>query len=61
MKQVAVKFSSVVELIDFVHETTAPVCEVNEENITLTSDLSDSAIDLAINEYHATVITETND
>ena len=56
MKQVAVQFSSVGELIDFVHEAHTPTCEVNEENITLTCDLSERDLDLAVNGYHATVL-----
>jgi hypothetical protein len=58
MKQVAVQFSSVVEMIDFVHETTASPCEVNEENVTLTCNLSEADLDLAVNAYHATVVTD---
>lgn len=56
MKQVAVQFSSVVELIDFVHETATPICEVNEEEVTLTGDLSEADLYLALNDYHATLV-----
>lgn len=58
MKQVAVQFSSVVELIDFVHEETVSLCEVNEEQMILTCELSQSNLDRAANDYHATLITE---
>ena len=58
MKQVAVQFSSVMELIDFVHETSSPICQVNEEDRTLTSELSETALDHALNDYGATVVNE---
>ena len=56
MKQVAVQFSSVDGLIDFVHDATASVREVNEEAITLTYELSEEDLDHALTDYHATIV-----
>lgn len=56
MQQVAVKFPSVVELIDFVHEGTASLKEVNEENSTLTCDLSQEDLDHVVNNYGASIV-----
>lgn len=56
MKQVAVHFPSVVELIDFVHEATVRLREVDEQSITFVGEVTQEDLDHAVNDYHATIV-----
>ncbi len=56
MKQVLLKFPTLLALADFTLATDITKCEIDRTQLTISAPLSDAELELAVNGYGATVV-----
>ncbi|HEY0060336.1 MAG TPA: hypothetical protein VGB56_14460 [Flavisolibacter sp.] len=56
MKEVLLKFSTLLSLVDFTLATDMTKCEIDRVQLTISCRLSDAELELAVNGYGATIV-----
>jgi len=58
MKKISLKFEDILQIIEFIQYTKCHQYSMDEQNIIVTSELSEAEIELAINGYGASEVKE---
>jgi hypothetical protein len=58
MKKVSLQFKDVLQLLEFIELTKNHSCPIDLETLTITCELSEAAIELAVNAYQASLLQD---